>query len=251
MSKELIIKGKTISSERAMVCVPIVASTRESILEKVKNSIDAGVSMIEIRGDYFDFIDDRHMLYDVLNDIKSMTGDVIVLFTIRTENEGGEISLTPEEYKDILLFTSASECVDIIDVEVDSVEDPKHFISVLQNNGVYVVASHHDFECTPVLIDLVEMYDNMHDSGADILKLACMPYNSEDALRILKAGAIANKTYQENLVVAISMGQYGKMTRVVGSQVGSCITFAALENQSAPGQIGYHELVSILDTLKF
>ena len=45
------------------------------------------------------------------------------------------------------------------------------------------------------------------------------------------------------------MGDLGKVTRVAGELMGSVMTFAALEESSAPGQIDITEMPKILAAL--
>ncbi len=251
MSKELIIKGVRLSSDRACICVPVVASTVDSVINKVNNAAKAGVSMIELRADFFDFLYDTKTLEDLLSQVKSISDKMVVLFTIRTSKEGGEIDISKDDYKAVLKIVAASHCVDLIDVEGAFLKDAASFVAGLQAEGVYVIASHHNFNKTPEILDICEQYDRLHDTGADILKIAMMPHSMDDVMRVMKSSLLAKKAYQDSLFVTIAMGDYGKITRVAGSQVGSCITFAALEEASAPGQIGYKDLKTVLDILEF
>ncbi|MCR4567107.1 MAG: type I 3-dehydroquinate dehydratase [Pseudobutyrivibrio sp.] len=249
MSKKLFIKDKYLSSDKLTVCVPIVAATKEALIQQVQNAVKAQADMIELRADFFTFLRDKDALADALDAVSELTPSTMVLFTIRTKLEGGEIDISEEDYKNILLFASTTGMVDIIDVETSHIREATHFVNLLRNNGVYVLASHHDFQKTPELLDMTDIYDQMQQTGADILKLAVMPEDSAQVLRALKAADIANEEYDEELVVVISMGKLGMLTRIAGPLVGSCITFAALEKSSAPGQIDYEDMNIILQIL--
>ncbi len=250
MSKKIFIKDKYLSSDKMTVCVPVVASTREAVIEQVKNSIAASAEMIELRADYFSFLYNQQELSEVLETVAELAKSTIVLFTIRTSAEGGQIDISEEDYKKILLFVSTTGNTDIIDVESSHISECTHFVNMLHSNGAYVLASHHDFDSTPELLDMTDMFDKMQETGADILKLAVMPKDSSEVIRALKAADIANEDYDEELVVVISMGKIGMVSRIAGTLVGSCITFAALEQSSAPGQIDFADMNTILKILE-
>ena len=250
MSKELIIKTQELSSQKVSICVPVVASTVDSVLQQVTNCVEANVPMIELRADYFDFLEDRDVLEDTLRRVAEITDSTMVLFTIRTDVEGGELAIAEELYRDIISFVSTTGYVDIIDLEISHVDDAADFINILHNNGAYVLASHHDFHETPELLDMIDLYGQMHNTGADILKLAVMPNTRDDVVRSLQAANMVNEEIEDALICSISMGSLGKVSRIAGSLVGSCISFAALDAASAPGQLSYHDMNTIIKILE-
>ncbi len=93
MSKKLFIKDKYLSSDKLTVCVPIVAATKEALIQQVQNAVKAQADMIELRADFFTFLRDKDALADALDAVSELTPSTMVLFTIRTKLEGGEISL--------------------------------------------------------------------------------------------------------------------------------------------------------------
>ena len=250
MLKELIIKGKVLSSNQVSICVPIVAKTADEILAAVDKCVAEDVPVIELRADCFECFDDTDRLLGLLAQIGERTEDTIVIFTIRTSLEGGNAHISEAQYKDVLLKVSATGFADIIDVETGQISEGEEFINQLHNNGVYVLASHHDFEKTPELLDLMEIYDGLETTGADIIKLAVMPKEPADVLRIFKAAEYANDNCQA-LLIMIAMGDMGKVTRTCGKLVGSCITFASMDAASAPGQIDFSTMNSLLEILDF
>ncbi|MBE5910180.1 type I 3-dehydroquinate dehydratase [Pseudobutyrivibrio sp.] len=248
MSKELIIKNHRLSSDKVKVCIPVLASTFESAIELVEKCVKNGVPIIELRADYFDFLNQKDVLEAFLQKTAERTKNTVVLFTIRTDVEGGEYSFDEDLYKDILLSVSHTGTVDIIDIEATHIQNATHFINQLQDNGVYVLASHHNFNETPELLDMLDIFDSLQETGADILKIAVMPKDFDDVIRTLKAANIANEDC-DSLIIMISMGEIGKVSRIIGSSVGSCMTFASLEKASAPGQLDYEDLNTILNIL--
>ena len=47
----------------------------------------------------------------------------------------------------------------------------------------------------------------------------------------------------------MSMGKYGVIARLAGELFGSCLTFAAAKDVSAPGQVSVRDVRSILEIL--
>ena len=82
------------------VCIPIVGRTREDILEQSKLIVDEchrldslykdypelRVSVIEWRADYYDDLADSDKLWEILNTLRLLFSDRLLLFTF-TESE--------------------------------------------------------------------------------------------------------------------------------------------------------------------
>ena len=75
--------------------------------------------------------------------------------------------------------------MDLIDVEFFQSEGIEEEICSLQNMGAKVVVSHHDFYETPSKEVLSSLMEKMHHSNAEVFKLAVMPNNADDVLRLL------------------------------------------------------------------
>lgn len=245
MSKELVIKNHIFSGEKPTICVPVVASSDAAILESIEKCIAAGVELIEFRADYYENLLDIEKLLLLVKKISALCKDTAVLFTIRTKAEGGEIDISEEDYKKILLAISHDHHIDLVDCELDKVSDFGQFVSSLQDEGVKVVASHHNFAYTYPKAEIINIYERMLAGGADIQKIAMMPKSKEDALLLMSSAIDFNDKHEDSLLVAISMGELGQITRICSGYINSCITFATIENSSAPGQISYENMKEI------
>ena len=97
--------------------------------------------------------------------------------------------------------------------------------------GTKLILSHHDFKETP---DLEALYTKMKTTPADLYKIAVTPKSATDALKIL------NFAKEKKDVIAIGMGPFGEITRILAPG----ITYASLEDsqQTAPGQLTIHEM---------
>ena len=92
--------------------------------------------------------------------------------------------------------------------------------------------------------DLIDL-----EGGADVAKLAVMPKNADDVVRLLKLTNDIKQKYPTLPVVTMSMGALGVVSRMAGEIFGSCITFGAVGEISAPGQIPAGQLEHILQII--
>jgi 3-dehydroquinate dehydratase-1 len=112
--------------------------------------------------------------------------------------------------------------------------------------GAKIVISHHDFLETPSSEEIQQLLEEMESTKADIVKLAVMPNAKDDVKRLLGETLSFHIRYPDRLLITISMGELGKISRTEGERVGSCVTFGAGKNASAPGQIPYNLLRDLL-----
>lgn len=97
----------------------------------------------------------------------------------------------------------------------------------------------HDFEKTPDDLDAV--LKKLMDQPAQIYKIACMANSTLDALRML---LFVRKKRGEGIPLAgMCMGPLGAITRILAPVVESTLTFAAIEQETAPGQLSAEELI--------
>ena len=82
------------------------------------------------------------------------------------------------------------------------------------------------------------------------IKCAVMPNTRDDVVRSMQAANMVNEEIEDALICSISMGSLGKVSRITGSLVGSCISFAALDAASAPGQLSYGDMNTIIKILE-
>ncbi|MCC8080993.1 MAG: type I 3-dehydroquinate dehydratase, partial [Lachnospiraceae bacterium] len=249
MQKPFDVKGIRFGEGRPVICVPVVESEKDAAIRKIRALTEKKVQMIEWRADCFARMDQPEQVRAVLEEIRPLVRDTVMLFTIRTKQQGGH-AVTDE--KDILYLNqiaAKSGSIDLVDLEFFEATRPEREIRKLQRMGVRVIASHHDFQATPDERILHMLMDQMKQGGADIAKLAVMPRTADDVLRMLKLTNDTRQRYPGLPVVTMSMGGLGAISRVAGEIFGSCITFGADGETSAPGQMQMDTLAGILDAL--
>ena len=157
--------------------------------------------------------------------------------------------LAPDELSDLHDLAAESGCVDLLDLEFFEEEHPARKIRKLHKQGLKVIASHHDFYETPDREVMKMLLEQMCAGGADIVKLAVMPQNMEDVLKLLSVTYEFKEENPDTPVITMSMGKMGMISRLCGESFGSAITFAAHKKASAPGQMEMHEVADILERI--
>ena len=172
-----------------------------------------------------------------------------LLFTFRSESEGGCKSIGSKDYFALNLAVAMYGEVDLIDLEIyHDLERAKNVIAMLHEAGIKVVASHHDFDKTPSRSEIMTKLSKMVELDADILKIAVMPNEIGDVARLLKITGRTSINLEKPLIT-MAMGQMGMVTRIAGESFGSDVTFGTVGEASAPGQLHVNDLKLILETL--
>jgi len=229
------------------ICVPVVSDSRQTLKTDLSSVIKAEPDIIEFRADYMMSCMDE--LEEILSDIREHIGDTVLLFTIRTATEGGEADVDDEAYEGLLLRACESGNVDMIDVEAYKKEGLlENMCKVAHANGVYVVASNHDFKKTPDVDEIVTRLTYMKNQGADIPKIAVMPDSNDDVITLLSS---TNRYCEKEggPVITMSMSGKGVISRLAGEWFGSAVTFATVTKASAPGQVPIDDVRNVLNVI--
>lgn len=249
MKQVVTVRGLTIGEGMPKICVPIVASTEKEILEKAEEIMQYPADLIEWRADYFEDAYNLSAVASVLKGLREILGEMPLLFTFRSESEGGQKSICAKDYFALNLAVAMYGVADLIDLEIyHDLERAKNVISMLHDAGVKVIASHHDFDKTPARSEIMTRLSKMNELNADILKIAVMPNEIGDVARLLKITGRTSINFEKPLIT-MAMGQMGIVTRVAGETFGSDVTFGTVGESSAPGQLHVNDLKNILETL--
>ncbi|CCK86189.1 3-dehydroquinate dehydratase [Lactobacillus equicursoris DSM 19284 = JCM 14600 = CIP 110162] len=225
------------------IAVPNVGTSEEEILASSKKIAAAKPDIMEWRIDYYEAgIKDNEKLIATAKKIRETVGELPVLVTFRTKNEGGVLELGEDEYLDLVQTVIVNRLGDAVDVELFHDEKRvKEIVAQAHNYNVVVIMSNHDFEKVPAK-DVIEFrLKKMAELGADVPKLACMPHSADDVLTLLSA---TNDVHKElaNPIITMAMADLGKVSRVAGQVFGSCLSFGAVGKVSAPGQLSIEDL---------
>ena len=235
--KTVEIKGIKIGEGIPKICIPLTGKTREEIIKEAETVKKMEPDFVEWRADCYEEGKNSENSLEMLKTIHCVLDKIPLLFTFRTDKEGGSQSITCEDYVNLLENAAKTGFVDLIDVEAFFDTDrTESLMKRLKECGVYVAASNHHFDRTPSIEEMVKRMETMDRFGADILKLAVMPKSDEDLMSLLTA-TVMMKRRTEKPVITMSMGKTGVLSRLCGEASGSAVTFAAGIKASAPGQI--------------
>ncbi len=232
------------------VIVPIVAKTREGILEKAAELKNYVMDLVEWRVDFYEDAMDIEKTVETAGLLNKALGDTPLLFTFRTAVEGGNKEISPAQYTALNKAIAESGYVDIIDVESSTPRaEADENIKNIHAAHLPVIGSYHNFAETPDTGELLYIMRNIQRRDADIVKVAVMPKTKADVVALLDATQIMFTKYALRPILTMSMGQLGVISRVTGDSFGSCATFGAVGQTSAPGQIPVNDLHTVLHIL--
>lgn len=250
MTTPIQIKNLLIGSGLPKVCVPLTSVNRETLCKEAAAAKEAGTDMVEWRADFYEHLTDIEKTMETLKELSDILGQIPLLFTIRTKEEGGSCQISTKDYANLNTAAAQSRNADLVDVEVfGEEEEKKALIREIQAAGAKVIASSHDFAKTDSQEILLKRFQEMDSTGADILKMAVMPHEFEDVAAIMQVTSQMSREFTEKPLISMSMGSLGSISRIAGENFGSSVTFATVGAASAPGQFPIQELRMMMNAL--
>ncbi|GGM35991.1 3-dehydroquinate dehydratase [Paraliobacillus quinghaiensis] len=250
MNKEVSVRNVVIGSGRPKICVPLVGRSVDLLVDEAKALCSSEIDIVEWRVDFFSRVSKIDEVKNALEKIRQVLPDKPIIFTFRTEREGGEKQFEMVDYFQLNKQILEIESVDLIDIELFTEEQQRQqLIEIAHKNHVPVILSNHDFDSTPSKDEMISRLCKSQEIGGDIAKLAAMPHSSKDVLSILDATETMISKYAKGPIITMSMGSLGIISRISGGVFGSAVTFAAAKQASAPGQIAVTDLQYILSIL--
>ncbi|EHI75369.1 type I 3-dehydroquinate dehydratase [Streptococcus tangpeifui] len=166
-----------------------------------------------------------------------------IIFTLRTQAEGGQISLPDEEYVSLIKEVSSLYHPDYIDFEYYSHQDI--FSQMLEFPNL--ILSYHNFEETPD--NLMSILSELTTLTPRVVKVAVMPQTEQDVLDLMNFTRGFKVLNPEQDYVTMAMGKLGQVSRLASDLMGSSWTFASVDEASAPGQIGLADMFKVREIL--
>lgn len=253
------VRNLELGSGRPKICIPVTAANRDELAAHVERILDSPFDMVEWRADFYERTGceakdtDRSVswILEPLELLRERLGEKALLFTFRTKEEGGERSISPEEYRRLNETAAASGLADLIDVELNrGGELLQEIAAFAHQKGCLVVGSFHDFSGTPSGETLTELLRRMQSLGADVTKAAVMPHTERDVMTLLGASLVMKEQYADRPFITMSMGALGGISRLCGTLTGSALTFATAGASSAPGQMDAQLVDRVLAALE-
>ena len=198
-------------------------------LADVRKLVRRGADLLEIRLDLFKGPVEATLGY--VAEVRNAVG-VPLLGTVRETANNRKTRVE--------IFRLLVRLVDIVDIEIDaSIRDT--VIAMARKAHTKVIVSEHDFVKTPSDERLKGIAREAKKAGADIVKIAAMARSEDDTARML--GFCRRCPYP---TIAIAMGDYGTISRVLAPLFGSLFSYGSVGKAVAPGQLPLDDLVSEL-----
>lgn len=250
--KKVIIRGKEIGGKQPLVCLPLVAENRDSLIDQAKHLVSLNPDLIEWRIDSFNNVDELKTVISSLQELRKEIGNIPLLFTLRCAWEGGAKEISQSVRKEIILGALKTGLIDIVDFELSN--DAELIMEIreeVKQNNANLILSCHNFKNTPDKQNILNKLEEAYNMGADIAKFCVMPQKNSDVLTLLSATLKAREEILDIPLITIAMGEMGAITRIAGAMFGSDVTFAVGKEISGPGQLQLDDLRSAWEILKF
>ena len=221
-----------------MICIPIMAKATAEAVEKIAKA-NPLADVLELRLDVMD----SFRLADM---VQAASKPVIV--TYRSKKEGGH-GPADDETQARHLFKAIETEVDYVDMEYRMPLELRR--QILQNRRKSkIIVSVHILDNTPPQEELEEIFKNLTRTEADIVKIVTRAQRPVDNLRVMD---LIPRAMGMNLkIIALCMGEKGRVSRIASLLFGGYLTFASLDQgeESADGQIPVKEMREMMERLK-
>lgn len=225
------------------VFVPIVGRSPGDVIAMGKRLAQAPLDGMEWRADFCP-AGENEML-SILAELRRAIGDLPLIFTFRTADEGGMTYMDRERYAALNRAVASSGLGDGIDIETEW-NGANALIAQIQATGCPVIGSRHIAGETPCREEMAHILRGIQAAGPDICKLAVYAHSGADAMALLSASDDFRRLYANRPFITMAMGEKGIITRIAGEIFGSAITFASVGEGSASGQIPLPQMNALL-----
>ena len=164
--------------------------------------------------------------------------------TLRPRSEGGKFSGS-EKNRISILKLIAEYNPHLLDIEYNTIKQNNDLYKYLKNTKTNLLISWHDFSKTPNASFLKTMAKKMTQFSKNI-KIVTTANSIKDTLNVLAL----YKSQKNTNLIAFAMGDYGRMSRILCTQLGSPYTYVSLGKPIAPGQFSLNEIKSMFKSRK-
>ena len=218
-------------------CVSIAEKTPKKLKQTLTKALKKS-DYAEIR---FDFLN-TNMVPEALHLIRKDLRKCVC--TLRPSREGGKFSSSEKNRISIIKLIAEYEPF-LLDIEYDTLRKNKGLQRYLKNTNTNTLVSWHNFRQTPAISILKNKLSKMKKFSNNI-KIVTMAKSINDGSRVLSL----YNTSKNVKLIAFSMGNLGKMSRLLCLLLGSPYTYVSLGKPIAPGQFSLDEVKSIFTIRK-
>jgi len=211
------------------------ASVAEKTPKRLKQTLTKALKKSDYAEIRFDFLN-PNLVPDALQQIKKDLRKCVC--TLRPVSEGGKFE-GGEKNRISIIKLIAEYNPFLLDVELNTLSKNKNLRRYLKNTGTGILVSWHNFKQTPSNSALKKKLTQMKKISNNI-KIVTMAKSINDATQVLSL-------YKNNntKLIAFSMGNYGRISRILCLFLGSPYTYVSLGKPIAPGQFSVDEVKSI------
>ena len=218
-------------------CASIAEKTPYRVKQKLKIALRKS-DYVEVR---FDFL----KVEQVPETLESIKKDLTrIVCTLRPKKEGGRFSGSEKERVAILKLIAEYNPF-LLDVEFNTMNRNAALVKYLSLTKTKLLVSWHDFKKTPSSIELKKKMKQMSKFSRNV-KIVSTARSTEDATRMLE---LYSKRGKNNLI-SFSMGDFGRISRILCLYLGSPYTYVSLGKAVAPGQFSVDEVKKIVNLKK-
>lgn len=164
-------------------------------------------------------------------DVMEVFPRVGVLVTPRHQSEGGLREWQGDDRLRMALDLLPMAVA--VDWEAALLPQAQDLVQAAKENDVLLIASHHDFEKTPTIEEMLEIEAAARAAGADIVKFAYRVKTMDDVMRGVE---LLRRTSGPIAVMGMD-AQLGPMSRILYAEHGSRLIYGYLgDAPTAPGQ---------------
>lgn len=209
------------------ICAPLVPKTVPEMLHQMHLAKAQGADVVELRVDHL-------TLFSPDTDLPLLLSarPLPVIVTYRPIWEGGEYDGDEVPRLDALRL-AINLGADFVDVELQVA--PKFLASLhdRKSTGCKIIVSNHNYQTTPPAEELGSLVAKIQACGADVVKLVTTASTITDVATVFQ---ILSRSQVPT--IALVMGQYGLISRLLSPKFGGYLTFGSLSpgKESAPGQ---------------
>lgn len=247
---------------KANICVAIQVKSNALAENEpvIQAAMDVNPDAIELRWDYIQ--DPLRITEEFIQaHVNLIQPKVPVINTFRSSKEGGSSTIDEEKRIDLITLLIKSK-PRYVDIEMDTEKKYiRELVTLANQQDVKVIFSHHDFDKTSSLeegkkllhdfLNKLLMVSTLHTDrkGPFTFKLIFTAKKFEDNLIPLRLCKFFSKKGEDRNIISFCMGELGGLSRVACCKFGSCMTYGAITEITAPGQLNVSTLRETMDFL--
>jgi 3-dehydroquinate dehydratase-1 len=218
-------------------CVSIAEKTPQKLKQVLKIALKKS-DYVEVR---FDFL----KIEQIPNAIEIIKKDLNkIVCTLRPKTEGGKF-LGNEKERIAIIKLIAEYNPFLLDIEFNTLKKNSSLVKYLKSTKTNLLVSWHDFKKTPNSTELKKKLNQMSKFSSNV-KIVCTAKSTNDSTRMLE---LYSKKGKNNLI-AFTMGDFGRISRILCLYLGSPYTYVSLGKAIAPGQFSVDEVKKIINLKK-